>query len=422
MATYTDMVRGVRLPLMIKARQSFERPRIADVQKAAREATAPFSARIQPGMRVAITCGSRGVSHMPDILRELVRLCEARGAKPFIFPAMGSHGGGTAAGQRALIEGYGVTEAYCGCPILSSMEVVQIGETAQGHPVLADQHAASADAIIPVNRIKAHTAYRGDYESGLMKMLAIGMGKHAGAQAAHQAGFGQMHSMVPAVARVMLQKLPVVFGVAIIENAYDETAGLYAIPAEGIEEEEPRLLREAKRLMGSLLFEKADVLIVDRLGKDISGEGADPNVTGRFPTPYASGGLRAERRVCLGITDASHGNAYGLGLFDSMPRHMYDAVDWDSTYTNAITNTVLAAVYTPMVMPSDREAIAVALRSCNEADFAAPRMIRIKDTLHLEEIYISEALRGEAERHPGVTLLGPPEEFAFDEAGNLRLL
>lgn len=421
MSVYTDMVKDVKLPEMIEVHQSFPRPRIENVEQAVRNALDrdEICKAIRPGMTVGITGGSRGVCNISLIIRTLVSFCKERGAVPFIFPAMGSHGGGTAEGQKRMLESLGVTEEFCGCEIRASMEVSRIGTTAEGHPVYIDAYAADADAVIVVNRIKPHTAFRGPYESGLMKMMTIGMGKHVGAQVCHRAGFGQMHHLVPLFGHEVLQSGKIAFGLAVLENAYDETCHMEALLPGEIEEREPELLKKAYELMGRIQFEHADVLIVDEIGKDYSGEGADPNISGAFPTPYAEGGLDAERRVCLGLSKASHGCGYGCGLFDTISKKLYDEIDLDATYTNAITNTVLTAVQIPMMLPNDRDAIRTALRSCNHADMDAPRIIRIANTAHIEKIFISTALLEEAEKNPNLKIVGKPAPFPFDEKGNL---
>lgn len=421
MSVYTDMVKDIKLPEMIEVHQRFPRPLIEDVEQAVRKELhrEEIEKSIKPGMTVAITGGSRGVCNIAVILKAIVCFCKEQGAVPFIFPAMGSHGGGTAEGQRKILESLGVTEAFCDCEIRAAMEVTQIGRTVEGHPVYIDAYAAAADAVIVVNRIKPHTAFRGPYESGLMKMMTIGMGKHAGALVCHSAGFGQMHHLIPLFGHEVLQHGKIAFGLAVLENAYDETCHVEALLPGEFEDREPELLEHAYGLMGHLQFEQADVLIVDEIGKDYSGEGADPNISGAFPTPYATGGLRAERRVCLGLSEASHGCGYGCGLFDTISKRLYDQLDLDATYTNAITNTVLTAVQIPMMLPNDRDAIKTALRSCNHADMAAPRIIRIANTAHIEKIYISTALMEEAMANPNLELAGEPMPFPFDEEGNL---
>jgi len=421
MSVYTDMVKDMKLPEMIEVHQHFPRPQITDVEQAVLDELhrEEISKTIKPGMTVAITGGSRGICNIATILKTIVSFCKEQGATPFIFPAMGSHGGGTAEGQKRMLYSLGVTEEFCGCEIRAAMEVTRIGTTAEGHPVYIDAYAAAADAVIVVNRIKPHTAFRGPYESGLMKMMTIGMGKHAGAQVCHRAGFGQMHHLVPLFGHEVLKSGKIAFGLAVLENAYDETCYMEALLPEKIESREPELLKKAYGLMGCLQFEHADVLIVDEIGKDYSGEGADPNISGAFPTPYATGGLSAERRVCLGLSEASHGCGYGCGLFDAISKRLYDQLDMDATYTNAITNTVLTAVQIPMMLPNDRDAIRTALRSCNHADMDDPKIIRIANTAHIEKIYISTALMEEARKNPNLELIGEPMPFPFDEEGNL---
>lgn len=421
MSVYTHMVEDIHLPDMIEVHQKFSGPRTADVEQAVKVELHRKGADqvIKPGMSVAITGGSRGICKIPVILKAVVAFCREQGAVPFIFPAMGSHGGGTAEGQKKVLESLGVTEAFCGCEIRATMEVTQISMTKEGHPVYMDAYAAEADAVIVVNRIKPHTAFRGPYESGLMKMMTIGMGKHTGASVCHRAGFGRMHHLIPLFGREVLKSGKVALGLAVLENACDETCHVEALFPDEFETREPELLKQAYGLMGRLPFEQADVLIVDEIGKDYSGEGADPNISGAFPTPYATGGLQAERRVCLGLSKASHGCGYGCGLFDTISKRLYDQLDLDATYTNAITNTVLTAVRIPMMLPNDRDAIKTALRCCNHGDLAHPRIIRIANTAHIEKIYISEALVEEARKNPNLELVGKPKPFPFDERGNL---
>jgi len=421
MASYRAMLKEVLLPKMVRVKQVFDRPRIENIPLAVRTECErkEIAETIEEGMDVAITAGSRGISNIAAILKEIVAFCRKKGAKPFLVPAMGSHGGATAEGQKAVLAGYGVTEDYCGCPIRSSMEVKQVGVSSAGEPVRIDQFAADADAIIAVNRIKAHTAFRGSYESGLMKMLTIGLGKHEGAQYCHKTGFRRMHELVPQFGKTVIENANVAFGLAIIENAYGETSRVQALLPQEIIEKEPELLAQSKVQMGKILFSCIDVLIVDEIGKDISGEGADPNVSGAFPTQYAGGGMECQRRVCLRISQKSHGCAYGIGLFDVTTRKLFEMVDWESTYVNAVTNTLLDVVKLPAVMPSDREAIALAIRTCYDLEERPLRMVRIKNTACLNDIYISEGMLEEADGNPAIRRMGDPAPFVFDEEGTL---
>jgi len=411
---------NIKLPRMLKVRQKFESAQIDDVAARITEIMheEKIASLVYPGQKVAVAVGSRMIDRIGIVVKQVILELKALGAEPFIVTAMGSHGGGTAEGQLGILYSYGITEESCGCPIIASMEVKEIGRTEEGHPVRIDKQAAEADAVIVVNRIKAHTAFRGPYESGLMKMMTIGMGKHEGAKVCHEAGFGVMHHLVPLFGKVIMQNANIAFGLALIENAYDELCLAKALLPEEIITEEPGLLEYSKSLMGSILFKNADVLIVDNIGKNFSGEGADPNISGRFPTPYATGGLNAERRVCLGLSEESHGCGYGVGLFDTISRRMFEQMDLDATYTNAITNTVLGAVAIPVIMPSDREAIMTALYSCNNADRSNPRIVRIANTAQIEEIYISEAMVEEAKANPNIELISEPAPFDFDKDGN----
>lgn len=421
MEVFTQLVQDVKLPKMVLCKQHFERPIIEDIPAKIRK---EFERRgigdtIKHGMTIAIPCGSRGVNNISLILRTIVEICKEKGAKPFIFPAMGSHGGATAEGQLEMVMGYGVTEEAMGCPIKATMEVVPIGYTPEGHQVFIDKYAAAADGIIVVGRIKAHTDFRGPYESGLMKMMTIGIGKQHGAEVCHLSGFKNMARLVPMFGNVILQNAPILFGMGLIENAYDDTCIIKCLTPAEIPEEEPMLLEKAKSLMGHLLIPEVDLLIVDRIGKDISGPGADPNVTGSFLTPYASGGITAKRRVALDLTDETHNNANGIGLFDATTRRLYEKMDFAKTYPNAITCTELRGVAIPIVMESDKDCISVGLKTCNESDPENPKVIRIKDTMHIGEIYISEALIPQAKAHPQMEIMGEPQPFLFDENGNM---
>jgi hypothetical protein len=420
-AVYTDMVKGMKIPKMALVRQRFDATKIENYQDKIRaELRKPeIAGRIRPGMKVAITAGSRGVYHIADFLREIASYCREQGADPFIFPAMGSHGGGTAQGNLEVLKGYGVTEEACGCPIKASMETKVIGYTQEGDPVQIDRYASEADAVILINRVKPHTAFTGPYESGLMKMMTIGMGKHKGAEVCHRRGFGEMHRLVPMYANVILKNTPIAFGVAIVENAYKDTCLIEAIPAEQIPSREPELLKYAYSRMGRILIPETDILIVDYIGKNFSGEGADPNITGRCPTPYRTGNLKSERAVCLRISPASHGSAYGSGLFDFTTQQLVDAMDPDLSYTNSITSTITHVSSIPMVFPNDKLAIQGAIRCLLKGDKENPRIIRIKNTSEIEEIFVSEALLETAENTDGMTVLGEATDMIFDQDGLL---
>lgn len=411
-------------PRMLRIRQAFDRTSVQDIRRTVGEELTKLSLRetLRPGNRVAITAGSRGISHIALILKTIVEYLNALGAKPFLFPAMGSHGGATAEGQVALLKHYQVTEDVIGAPILSSMKVMEIGRTEGGLPVYIDQHAFRADHIIVVNRIKPHTKFKGSIESGLMKMMAIGMGKQKGADLYHKAAieFG-FPKIIEDAARVVLNKAPILFGLGIVENGYDETAKVVGLMPEEIEAEEKDLLSHAKAMMPKLPFNEIDLLIVDEMGKDISGVGMDPNVTGRnrdvigtFPHPTC-----VKRLFVRDLTDSSNGNAIGIGLADLITKRLVEKIDHRSTYMNCITAISLEKASIPMVFETDQEAIRVALGSTGLTPPERSRIVRIKNTLQLDEVEVSEIYLEELKKKSDLEILKGPYPMVFDSSGNL---
>ena len=351
-------------------------------------------------MRIAVAVGSRGISNQPRLVRALVAELKGAGARPFIIPAMGSHGGASAEGQKAMLEGLGIKEEYVGAPIRATMETVQLGQAGPELPALIDKFAHEADGIVLINRIKPHVAFRGPYESGLAKMIAIGLGKQKGAEICHNLGFGKMAEHIPAIARTTLAHSRILFAVGLLENAYHETARIEVLPAAEILAREPALQEEAKRLSPRLAFDRLDVLVMDEIGKDISGTGFDTNVVGRYHTPYVSGGPQISRIAVLDITEKSHGNGNGLGIVDYTTRRVLEKFRFDQTYPNALTSTVPASVKIPMVLDCDRHAFQAAIRTCNLAHKEEVRLVRIKNTNEMEEIEISANLVDEARENP----------------------
>ncbi|MFE4811493.1 lactate racemase domain-containing protein [Peribacillus simplex] len=412
----SELLREIQLPKMVKVRQKFHTPQIADVagevKKAIKEAG--VLSRINEDDRVAIAVGSRGVADLPTLVRETVAAVREAGGNPFIVPAMGSHGGATAEGQIDVLIQLGISEESVGAPIMSSMEVIKLDELPNGLPVYIDKLAYESDKIIVINRIKPHTAFRGPVESGLMKMITIGLGKQKGADAAHAYSFKYMAEHVPEMAKISLAKAPIIFGLATIENAYDKLAKIVAVPAEELEEVEPGLLLEAKSLMPKIYFDSIDVLIVNELGKDISGDGMDPNITGNFATPYATGGPEVKRTVVLGLTEKTHGNANGIGMADMTTKAVMDEIDWEKGYANALTSTVTDVVKLPMFLDTQELAVKAAIKTCNAFDLNKVRVVRIKNTLEIGEIWISESMMEEALKNKNIELLSEPEELALD--------
>jgi hypothetical protein len=412
----SELLREIQLPKMVKVRQVFHAPQLADVaggvQKAIKEAG--VLSRIIENDNVAIAVGSRGLADLPILVRETAAAVKNAGGNPFIVPAMGSHGGATAEGQIEVLHQLGVTEEVVGAPIRSSMEVVKLDELPNGLPVYIDKFAYESDKIIVINRIKPHTAFRGPVESGLMKMITIGLGKQKGAEAAHAYSFKYMAEHVPEMAKISLSKAPIIFGLATIENAYDKPAKIVAVPAEDLEKVEPGLLIEAKSLMPKIHFDKMDVLIVNELGKDISGDGMDPNITGNFAPPYASGGPEVKRTVVLGLTEKTHGNANGIGMADMTTKAVMNEIEWEKGYANALTSTVTDVIKLPMFLDTQELAVKAAIKTCNAFDLNQVRVVRIKNTLEIGEIWISESMMEEAEKNSKLEILSELEDLVLD--------
>ena len=421
----SQLLADVPIPPMFLAEQSFPRPVIKpeDIpgvveQQLSRE---PFRSKLRPGMQVAITAGSRGIANVALITRSIVDFVRACGATPFIVPAMGSHGGATAQGQLDILSGYGITPETMGCEIRSSMEVVELGVSDTGMPVYLDKNAYQSDGIILSCRLKPHNAFRGPYESGPCKMMTVGLGKQKGAERVHADGMDRIGRNIPSMAKVVLEKAPILFAIPCLENAYDETCMLEAIDRDDILTREPELLKKAFGFMPSLLVGEGDVLIVDETGKNYSGTGVDPNITGTFSTEYAHGGVKVQRTCFLDLSDVSHGNSLGVGLASVITKRFFDKIDLEMMYPNCITSTVLASARIPCVVASDKEAIQMCIRTCNRIDKNDPRVIRIPNSLHIGRIMLSRAYYQDvlAGKWPGLTALSQPEALRFDENGAL---
>lgn len=406
------------LPNVLRVRQRFDRTRLGDVCGAVAAGLRALGLvdRLRGGARVAITAGSRGINHLVTMTRTAADVVKSLGGRPFIVPAMGSHGGATDEGQRTLLDDLGISEASMGCPVVSSMEVEEIGKTAGGVPVVLDRHALHADGIIVINRVKPHTAFRGEVESGLCKMLAVGLGKHKGAQQMHAAGLGPV--LVEA-ARLILARAPVLAGIAVLENSLDETAEVHVVPPDRFEETDRALLRRAWDVLPRIPFDPLDVLVVDEMGKNISGTGMDVNVIGIGPRvggKMEMGRPAVATIVVLGLTAETHGNANGIGLADLTTRRLVDSIDTKATYTNVLTTRLWSAGRLPVILETDRQAIETAM---GETPPDRVRLVRIKNTLHLEELEISPALLIEA-KQAGLTVIREAQPLGFDEAGRLR--
>ena len=426
METITDLIRDVPIPKMVKIRQNFDRTHIPETELAGvvtRELDREeIGGKILPGQKIAITCGSRGITHYAVMARAMVDFVKSKGAEPYIVASMGSHGGATAGGQLQILRDYGITEEAMGCPVKSSMETVEIGLSAvRKQPVRIDKYASEADGILLFNRVKPHTSFRGRYESGLMKMMAIGLGKQHGAENIHHQSPGIMHELVEEYGRAVMENCPILGGIAIVENAYDETYLVKGLSPEEIITEEPKLRDLSYETIAHLIFDGCDVLVVDKIGKNFSGDGMDPNISGRFVQPqYCSGGIDAEKVVILDLSDETHGNAQGIGLAEVTTRRLFNKMKLEMTYPTGVTNTFLHLMKIPMIMDNDREALQLALCCCPDAEHQTNmKMIRIPNTAHIDVIEISEGMLPLAKANPNIEILSEPYELAFDENGNL---
>lgn len=412
----------IDLPPWARIRQQLDDTDIGSIPGAiAREFAKPgIGDQIKPGNRVALTAGSRGIDRIAEVLRACVDEIRNRGGEPFIIPAMGSHGGATAEGQMALIEHYGVTEESMGAPIRASMETVELGTLDDGVPVWFDRIAHdTADLVIPVGRVKAHTDFRGPVESGLMKMIAIGLGKQHGANWFHSQGMHTFGDLLPRVAEFTISKEPIPFGIALIENGYSKLALAEAVPAASIGQREPELLEIAKAKMAGLPeVEDVDVLIVDEIGKDVSGDGADPNVIHRavvYTMDFAGAKPQIQRYIARGLTEDTDGNATGIGMFDFALQRLVDDLDPVPTYMNTITAKGPQGARIPITVPTDRQALSLAIASGLKVEPGNARVMRIQSTKHLEELWVSAPVLDELRRIGApIEVLEDTHPIAFD--------
>ena len=407
---------------MTLVRQRWEQPEIADLAVAVGEQLARTGAlaRIRRGDEIAITAGSRGIRSAPDVLRAVIAEVRSRGGEPFIFPAMGSHGGGTATGQVAMLDSLGISETTMGVPVRASMEVVQLGETPGGRPVYLDAIASKADGIVAVNRVKKHTNYDGPIESGLCKMAVIGMGKHMQAAAVHQFGNPGLCDFILEIAGTLFKRANVLAGVAILENARGGVAELVGLRPEEIVDQEPGLLKRAKELCAKIPFHDLDLAIVEKMGKEISGTGMDCYVIGRkriIGEPEWAEAPNISSLVVLDLTDASHGNAVGVGLADFATRRLADKIDWPITRANVMTSGNMERAKLPFVLDSDREALEVAAFRERAKPLEALRVIAIQDTLHLRHLLVSSALLEAVRDHPDLEIIGAPGPLPLTGTG-----
>jgi hypothetical protein len=415
------------LPFTFQVRQNFPKAAPVDISSTLAAEFAKLRSRIKPGARIAVAVGSRGITNLQAIIAGVLANLKSAGAQPFIIPAMGSHGGATPEGQQELLATYGITESAMHCPIRASLEVRQLGSTDDGVPIFCSVEALQADGIVLVNRIKPHTDFTGELGSGLVKMCVIGLGKRAGAAAMH-AGASRYgyERVIRRIARAILKSAPILGGVAILENQFHDTAKLTVLTPENFETGESELLVESRKLMPLLPFDELDLLIVDRLGKNISGAGIDPNVTGRWVHGYSSLLARDARpfpfirRIFVrDLSPETHGNAIGIGLADFTTTRAVRAMDQRVTYLNVLTALSPHCAKIPLYFDTDREVLDMALTSLAMPDTRSARIVRIADTLSLVNLEVSEPLLPEVQSHPNLAIASTPSEMLFDQNGNL---
>lgn len=421
----SKLLEDVYIPKMFHAKQIFPRSIITPKEipgvvfaELSKEKCAD---QIKPGMNIAITAGSRGIANVDIITKAIVDFVKSQNANPFIVPAMGSHGGATAEGQIEILAGYNITEESMGCPIKSCMDTVMLGYSELGKPVYLDKIAYESDGIIVSCRLKLHNAFRGEYESGPCKMMVVGLGKQHGAESVHSDGMGKIAENLPANAKIILEKAPVLLAIPCMENAYDETCKIEAIHKDDIMAREPELLKWAATNMPQLIVGEGDVLIVDEIGKNYSGTGVDPNITGTFSTDYATGGVQVQRTCMLDITDCSHGNGLGTGLASAITKRLFDKLDPEKMYPNCLTSTVLKSAGIPIVVATDKEAIQLCIRTLNNVNKERARIIRIPNSLHIGKVMLSEAYYEDVihGKYEGLEAENKPQYMEFDVEGNL---
>lgn len=394
MPILTEDALNIKIPRLVKVNQKFNREKINNIEEAIMEQLLSIKKNksIKPGSQVALLVGSRGINNLPKIVKQMGDQLKSFGAKPFIIPSMGSHGGGTAEGQIEVLKHLGIDEETMDMPIKSSMEVTMVGTTLEGVPVYVDNIALDTDLIIPIVRVKPHTDFKGKVESGICKMLAIGLGNHIGCSRLHQEGFDSFPKLIPEVAEIIINKVNIYYALTIIENALDETAHIELVQSKDILYREPILLEKAKELMPSLLLPKIDVLIIEKIGKDISGAGMDTNIIGRTAKGTMKGykGPEIQRIVVLDLTTKTNGNATGLGLADFTTKKLFNKINYESTYANVIASSNPEGGRIPIICEDEKEALIAAIKCCSRVEPQNVKIVKIKNTLELGEVWVSE--------------------------------
>lgn len=423
MSQINEILDNIKLPQIMKVSQTFDNTKLDDVEGDLNQKLIDknIKDKIKPGMKIAITGGSRGISFYKELMKTIVSFVKKCGATPFIIPSMGSHGGGTSEGQENMLKKLGITKESVGCEIISSMDVVEVGRTSKDLPVYIDKNAANADGIILLNRVKLHTSFRGKYESGLIKMMAIGLAKRKGADMTHFLRYENMAENLVEVGKIALNNLNIICGVASIENGYNEVADVFVLNKDEILQEEPKILEKSKRLMPRIYLDDIDVLIVNEIGKNISGTGVDTNIVGRFHTNAASGGPNTVKLGFLDISEKSGGNGNGMGLADFVSKKFFRKIDFESTYINAITSTEPNSVKLPLVLDNDKYVFQGCVKLCGVKNIQDIKLVIINNTKELDEIYMSKSAFENAVDKSKVKKESELFDIPFDEEGNLDL-
>lgn len=423
MSQINEILDNIKLPQIMKVSQIFDNTKLDDVEGDLNQKLIDknIKDKIKQGMKIAITGGSRGISFYKELMKTIVSFVKKCGATPFIVPSMGSHGGGTSEGQENMLKKLGITKESVGCEIISSMDVVEVGRTSKDLPVYIDKNAANADGIILLNRVKLHTSFRGKYESGLIKMMAIGLAKRKGADMTHFLRYENMAENLVEVGKIALNNLNIICGVASIENGYNEVADLFVLHKDEILQEEPKILEKSKRLMPRIYLDDIDVLIVNEIGKNISGTGVDTNIVGRFHTNAASGGPNTVKLGFLDISEKSGGNGNGMGLADFVSKKFFRKIDFESTYINAITSTEPNSVKLPLVLDNDKYVFQGCVKLCGVKNIQDIKLVIINNTKELDEIYMSKSAFENTVDKSKVKKESELFDIPFDDEGNLDL-
>lgn len=423
MSQINEILDNINLPQIMKVSQTFDNTKLDDVEGDLNQKLIykNIKDKIKPGMKITITGGSRGISSYIELMKTIVSFVKKCGATPFIVPSMGSHGGGTSEGQENMLKKLGITKESVGCEIISSMDVVEVGRTSKDLPVYIDKNAANADGIILLNRVKLHTSFRGKYESGLIKMMAIGLAKRKGADMTHFLRYENMAENLVEVGKIALNNLNIICGVASIENGYNEVADLFVLNKDEILKEEPKILEKSKRLMPRIYLDDIDVLIINEIGKNISGTGVDTNIVGRFHTNAASGGPNTVKLGFLDISEKSGGNGNGMGLADFVSKKFFKKIDFESTYINAITSTEPNSVKLPLVLDNDKYVFQGCVKLCGVKNIQDIKLVIINNTKELDEIYMSKSAFENTVDKSKVKKESELFDIPFDEEGNLDL-